>query len=394
MLRSGSIMHLTEAKSASVQVVLQPSSYSGSLRMPLVQGMAFVTAIYQDLTPRFFSGVGFQSCTTTKSSRTNIFKCRIVLSDWSTWLLYVASPAQAAVQLQIINRHEIQMDCGQPFCGTIQVTKCPSPGSEYVFDTCAGAWATDIVVSGSLDDFTGGYSFAFRREASNTHIPLLMYALPHHLAAFDQATALGVHASCQLMSTTKGAMTAVIGDSWRFEELEVPTHLVRAFTSRNHPDISDGHRQQILDAAAEEVKEDFDAVSNREKLYLTGKSLDRYAQLCYTLWRYESSDDVVLSCLAKLKHAWKRFASNKLHFPLVYDSLSCSLLSLYPTNINRTFSDWKGIVSSGAFVTGDEDEDNGHSYYGVSVFGRPPLSFNCRSHRRSPFISILRTLTL
>ena len=63
-------------------------------------------------------------------------------------------------------------------------------------------------------------------------------------------------------------------------------------------------------------------MSNCEKLYSTGKVLDRCAQLCYTLWRYESSDDIVLSCLDKLKHAWKRFVSNELHFPLVYDSLS------------------------------------------------------------------------
>ena len=211
-------MYLTEAKSASVQVVLQPSSSSGSLRMPLVQGMAFVTAIYQDLTPRFFSDVGFLSCVAAKCSRANIIRYRIVLSDWSTWLLNVFSSSQAALQLRIVDEHEIQMDCGQPFRGTVQVTKCPSPGAELVFDTCAGAWATDIVVSGSLANSAGEYSFNFRREASNPDIPLLMYALPHHITTFDDATKSGVQDRCQLMSTTKGAMTAVIGDCWRFEE--------------------------------------------------------------------------------------------------------------------------------------------------------------------------------
>ena len=48
-----------------------------------------------------------------------------------------------------------------------------------------------------------------------------MFALPHHLQSFDYSTKAGV-TDVQLITTTKGNGTAVLGDSWTLTEPELP----------------------------------------------------------------------------------------------------------------------------------------------------------------------------
>ena len=47
--------------------------------------------------------------------------------------------------------------------------------------------------------------------------PLLMYALPHHVAAFTRATTPNI-TSMRLQTTTKGMATAILADAWQMNE--------------------------------------------------------------------------------------------------------------------------------------------------------------------------------
>ncbi|KAH7102853.1 glycoside hydrolase [Auriculariales sp. MPI-PUGE-AT-0066] len=341
-------MELHDATSASVQVKFRPALQhtSGTLRVPVVQGMGFVTAIYDDLTPQILSGVGFQSLTLVKTERNDIIKYRLTLLDLSCWLLYIQPRHAQVVGLARSPENDHCLQISTKFSGLIQVAKRPSYSCEDVYDRCAGAYATDIRFGGSLVGHEGRLHFDFQRGDSMQGRPLLMFALPHHLTTFDDPTARGILPHFQLTSTTKGFMTAVLGNRWSMVENDIPRHLTESFFHRAPMDcVTDEQRQLILDAAKQELEENLEATSDLDSLYFSGKALDRFAQLCHTLWKYDRGHDMLEIALRKLKSAFERFAQNRQKFPLVYDQI------------------WGGVTSSAAFVTGDVLADFGNSLY-------------------------------
>ncbi len=85
--------------------------------------------------------------------------------------------------------------------------------------------------------------------------------------------------------------------------------------------------------------------TNLDSMYFSGKALSKFATLIYTIHELGQNPALAASGLARLKDAFNRFATNQQIYPLVYDTA------------------WKGIVSSGSYVTGNAGQDFGNSYY-------------------------------
>ena len=94
-----------------------------AITFPLTQGMGFVTAIYNGVTPYIDSGVFFQTVTQLNSSKAGTSKYKIVLDDSTTWLLYATASDGFDLSLSVTSK--TRLSNAGPFCRTIQIAKKP-----------------------------------------------------------------------------------------------------------------------------------------------------------------------------------------------------------------------------------------------------------------------------
>ena len=333
-------------KASSVNAVLSPQAgSSSSITFPLVQGMGFVTGIYNNVMPAIQSSVFFRTVTQAASPRAGIFKYCITLEDSKIWLVYAISGNGQDPHLQLVSNTQLQGLRG--WSGIIQVAKNPSgPWGESLYDGSAGVYPTTVAVTGSVAGVTGTYHISWTK-AGLTSLPLLMYALPHHVQSFD-----GVSSACkksvQLQTTTKGMATAVIGDAWNLVEPNLPRDMGFApWTpkTRSRTTLSSAASRIIKQVASSEISQDYNNQTNLDSMYFSGKALAKFAMIIYTTHDLLNEPDLATEGLNKLKGALARFATNQQIYPLVYDTV------------------WNGVVSVGSYATGDSGFDFGNTYY-------------------------------
>ena len=224
----------------SANAILSPQAGSSStITFPLVQGMGFVTGIYNNLMPAIQSSVFFQSVTQIASLRFGVFKYRIVLEDNKNWLLYaMPSNNSADPHLQLVSNTQIQ---GLRFwSGTIQIAKNPAgSGGEALYDESAGVYSLSATVTGSTSNSRGTYTISWWTQGITVYSTpsLLMYALPHHIQSFDNATTKH-QTNLQLQTTTKGLATAVIANRYVLLGAFLPLSMIQSECY----DIFCGHR--------------------------------------------------------------------------------------------------------------------------------------------------------
>lgn len=223
-LGPSSILTTSSLTAFSANAVLSPQAGSSSnISFPLVQGMGFVTGIYNNLMPAIQSSVFFQSVTQVASPRVGVFKYRIILEDNKNWLLYVMPSNNQDPRLQLVSNTQIQ---GTRFwSGVIQVAKNPvGSEGEAIYDKSAGFYPISAAVTGSTLQNLGTYNISWRKQGLINYPPpsLLMYALPHHTQSFDSETTKH-KTSLQLQTTTKGMATAVLADRCVLWEKLFPT---------------------------------------------------------------------------------------------------------------------------------------------------------------------------
>ena len=330
----------------SVNAVLSPQAGSSSnIIFPLVQGTAFVTGIYSDLMPAIQSSVFFRKVTQIASPRPDVFKYRIVLEDGKNWLLYAIPKNGQDPHLSLVSNTQLQGLRG--WSGVIQVAKNPVDSSgERVYDNSAGVFPTTATVSGSVSGAIGTYRFQWKK-AGLIGLPLLMYALPHHIHSFDGTTSKG-RTSLQLQTTTKGMATAVAGDAWTLLEGDLPIDMGFApWTprTRSKTNLSKAAMALIQQVATSEINQNYDAQTNLDSMYFSGKALAKFATLIYTTHDLLREPNLAMQGLNELKGAFARFATNQQINPLVHDTV------------------WGGIVSTGSYKTGDPGQDFGNSFY-------------------------------
>ena len=323
------------------------------MTFPLLQGMGFVTATYNSGTPWIQSGVGIRNLTYAGGIINNgsTFKYRAVFADGFTWLIYV-TPVNSAYDensFTLLSSGVIQGSSG--FGGYIQVAKVPAdtPDAESVYDGCAGAYATGASISGSVEGTTGTYSLTWTREGAASQ-PLLMFALPHHVESFADATSAGV-TDVQLITTTKGLGTAVQGDSWTLVEPDLPITMGFSPWSPTLGDVSTlslSAVEAIVMAGTAELAQNVSKQTNVGSMYYDGKALAKFAAIVYVLHEMAHNTTLALTGLMELEDAFALHVNNQQTFPLVYDTV------------------WGGAVSIGTYLDGNSGDDFGNTYYNVS----------------------------
>ncbi|PMD46142.1 glycoside hydrolase family 81 protein [Hyaloscypha variabilis F] len=327
----------------SANVNLLPSAGAApAIIFPLVQGMGFVTAIYNGGTPILQSGVLFSSITKAASSpMPGVTKYTIILEDGKTWLLYASGNA---IDFTVVNNTLIQATSN--FNGFIQIAKNPGGEAEALYDASCGVYATTATLSGSAKGATGTYTLSFSKAGTGSNM-LLMFALPHHAESFSPQTASAA-TSVQLQTTTKGLVTAVIADSWTMVE-NLPTTMGfvpwSPSTGALVPSFSADTIQAILSVAQSEVSQNMSDQTNLNSMYYSGKALAKFAGIVYTIHNLLNDTALAQAGLNNLKESFALFASNTQQYPLVHETA------------------WGGVVSTASYVTGNSGVDFGNTYY-------------------------------
>jgi endo-1,3(4)-beta-glucanase len=343
----------------SINANLVPAnSPSTIITFPLVQGMAFVTGVYRSATPLLQSGVGIQRLLYVGKILGRTYKYCITLGNGFTWLIYVTpyDPTYAGNTFTLVNAANVQAPSG--FDGIIQVAKLPWDATEHVqesiYDSSAGSYATGGAVSGSIQGKKGTYTFTWTKQG----IPdqkLLRFALPHHCASLVSGDVQNLN----LMTTTKGMATAVLGDSWTLKESNLPIDMGFAPWTPSRGSVTKLAAAAVSAINAvgyDELQQNITAQADVGSLYFDGKALAKFAAIIYTLYDLGGNKTIALSGLKVLQQAFAQHVNNEMLWPLVYDSA------------------WGGVVSSATYVTGNSGIDFGNSYY------------NDRKHRY-PFLS-------
>ena len=317
--------------------------------------MGFVTATYNGLRPFLQSSIFFGAITRVQNfNRAGIVKYRIDLLDGKQWLVYVTPAAGQDISFQSVSNTLIEATA--QFTGTIQAAKnTGGAGGEAIYDAAAGAYATGAKLSGTVSGNVGSYTLAWQRAGlSSTASALLMFALPHHVQTFQSSTYTAV-TRLRLQTTTKGVAAGVVADSWTMVEVQLPLDIGFAPWSpsrRSVNTLSDTVVQMINNVGAGEIAQDMNAQTNLDSMYFSGKALSKFADIVYTLHDLGRNPQLAQSGLTRLQDAFSVFVQNRQKFPLVYDSA------------------WKGLISTGAIITGDAGQDFGNTYYSKSVHSR------------------------
>ncbi|KAI5923546.1 glycoside hydrolase family 81 protein [Camillea tinctor] len=344
-LANNTVLTTDNLDAHSANVNLHTDSQAQPLvTFPLVQGMGFVTAVYRGGTPVITTGVFFRKITMeTEGPKPGVTKYSITLEDGKVWHVYAYSAKGDPFELSVKNNAEAR--ASKPFNGIVQVSKDPG-GAESIIDAASGSYPVGVSLSGSASGSRGTYTFKFQK-AGFSNVPLLMYALPHHVDSFDASTAKAATAA-KLQTTTKGIATGVVADSWTMVEPNMPVNMDFAPwdpVTGPKKSLKDSYINTISAIAVEELSQNFDAQSNQDSMYYSGKALAKFAMLCYTVNDLLRNPRAAQSGLAKLKTAFNRFISNKQKFPLYYESA------------------WGGLVSSATYQTGNDGMDFGNTYY-------------------------------
>ncbi|KAL8785396.1 MAG: hypothetical protein Q9213_003402, partial [Squamulea squamosa] len=356
-----------QAFSANANLLPQAGS-SSKITFPLVQGMGFVTGIYTNLQPVIQTSVFFRSVTIGARSWAGTFKYQITLEDNKSWLLYATPRNGQDPQLSLVSNTELR---GVPnWSGFIQVAKNPvGPSGEFIYDNVAGVYATAMDLTASTFSQTGTYEFRWKKAglAGANGLKLLMFALPHHVESFAGPTPFA-RTPLRLQTTTKGIATAVIADYWTLVEANLPVDLGFApwngslpQGSRSTTTLSPTAIDVINKVAESEIKQDMGNQADLDSMYFSGKALSKFAALIYAVhelceepdfakFNFEEVKLILVGTparlgLSQLKVAFAKFSTNQQNFPLVYDTA------------------WKGLVSSGSYITGNAGQDFGNTYY-------------------------------
>lgn len=324
--------------------LLSKAGSTPAITFPVVQGMGFVTGIYNNVTPYIRSSVFFKTLTPLPPPSKGVTKYRILLQDGNTWLLYARSNNGTGLALSTVSSSSIKAP--GKFSGTIHVAKNPGAvaSNEAIYDSCAGAYPKTATISGSVSGNSGSYSLSWTRAGSTAG--LLMFALPHHTQSL--VTSSVKVTSLKLQSTTKGIATGVVGDSWTLIEGSLPISIGFApwdAVTGSTRTLSAAAKAAIFKAGKSDLAQDMDAQSNLDSMYFSGKALSKFAMAIYAVHDLAGDVTVASAGLTKLKAAFARFASNQQKYPLVYES------------------QWGGVVSTAAYTTGDANADFGNTYY-------------------------------
>ncbi|KAK0376064.1 glycosyl hydrolase family 81 [Colletotrichum limetticola] len=323
---------------------------------PVVQGMAFVTGVYNDATVLIQSQKHFSNITDLRLSSNGlgatVYGWDARLGDGSSWLIYI-NPTSMSERPTLRMTDKGTILGPKQFTGTVQVAKNPAGKAGIdIFSKAAGAYPVGATLSGSVSGKTGTYTLAWEKKGIKER-SLLMFALPHHVKSFDQKTARGL-TNITLASTTKGIATATLADEFTMVEPELPTdmgfdpwspRLGSVGSAGSAAIVSEDAKAAIINAAKIELARDITTLTNLTSKYYAGIAFSVYARAIYAVNNIAGDTSFTASSLTKLEAAFDRYVNNQEPNPLFYDDV------------------WKGLVSSGSYGNNDSSIDFGNTYY-------------------------------
>ncbi|TQV98170.1 endo-1,3-beta-glucanase Engl1 [Cordyceps javanica] len=350
-LGKGTKLTVDSMTASSIRAHLSSSDSSEPIiSFPLVQGMAYITAEYNGATPLLQTGVFFRNMTrSTQKPKKDVTRYTFVLEDGTTWRVYGHKTKGDDLDLQVVN-NGVAMSA-KPFYGTIHVAKeattSDSDAESKLLDQGAGVYPTTMKLSGNVNGAAGSYAFNFEK-AGHQEGELLMFALPHHVQSFDKTTQDQQAKGVSLMTPTKGRAALVQGTKWNMVEPSMPVQLgFEPYDAKKGSvsKLSGSAKSTIKAAASKEILQDMIAATDLDSMYFSGKALAKYALMLYVINDMLGETKLAQTGLGQLKVAFARFADNKQKFPLVHETA------------------WGGVVSTGAYKTGQALEDFGNTYY-------------------------------
>jgi len=327
----------------TINVTMSPQSESGSIKMSLVEGMAFITGIYNGLTP-LLQTVGravlsFQSFTLVSGT-----KYKVGLNDGTTWLVY-GFPSSGGFSL---SQNGATLVNSSPFTGVIQIAKIPigDTTSEAVYDANSGTYVTGMKLFGSTSGSTGTYGYTFTAAGKSKSV--LHFAFPHHQASFDTTTKNGA-TGLYLRSTTMGTMRAYTGLQWTMTET-LPIDVLFLSGGTGSTPISATALAAIQAAAEVDISYNVAQTATAGSQYYAGKWMAKYAEICLVAHDVLNNPTLTATGIANLKAAFATFADNQQTPPLCYDTT------------------WKGLISTAGLATaasptGNPGVDFGNTWY-------------------------------
>ena len=311
-----------------MSVTAEIVSSSGKITVPLVQGMGFITAIYENIAPVVASQVGVQKFEKVRSSSGAFTKYKVVLFNQVTWLVYSDD-----LELGLADPNHI---VGRKTGAVVQICR----GDSKYYDESAGNWPTSCELS-----FNGNqYRFSYKMNKPGVGI---VWCLPHHQQVLSGDTAK-LFTKLELDSTTKGVMRAYATNELVMEETELPQNINWESPNAHY---SSEALQAIKMAATQECKDDVVGMANIDSMYTSGKILDKYAYIAYVCHFILKDESLTNEVLPKVMKAVEIFASNSQKNPLTYDKT------------------WKGIRSTAdpAADFGNANYNDHHFHYGYHV---------------------------
>ena len=312
----------------------------GAFEAPIVRGMAYATAHYAGLTPRFttvHAVLSVNGLPPGPALTTDRFK--VVLNNGSTWIAYASSPLTLATAGGVLQ-------ASAPFTGTIRWAVVSSSGMA-IPEATLDAHADAVSVGGtptataSGDEATLVFNWATQGlDGGLTSVPPLHFALPHHVPVLQESPVPGAVAT-----TIKGDLVAVAAGAW---------HLVEPLTTVGFeaPGGIAPALQPLIEAA---LVEDLGFAVTAGDTYFGGKQLAAIARLA--LIADEVGDAAsAATARANLGAALEPWLAGTNGDPLRYD----------PT--------WGGVVSAsgGSFNQGAYNDH--HFHYGHFLYAAAALA--------------------
>jgi endo-1,3(4)-beta-glucanase len=327
----------------ALSVTLEWSQGDASLRTPLVEGMAYVSARYHGLTPRLTSAHAVVSMKTTAGDTPAV---DLALNNGQTWRVYSS-------QAIAWKKTDQGIEAPAAFDGWVRIAVLASPELTPLLDAHSRSVPVGGSVSAAAEGDVAALSFTWKTEGSGE--PLMM-ALPHHLPTLKTKWEQGS------VATIRGPMRAVAGAVWQFAE-----PLTKLSWGAPRP-IASERRQAIETALAADAAK---LAPTSEEPYFFGKQLGAVARLA--LIADELGDDALAQQLRGQIEGWlEPWLAGGAGSRLIYDKSWGGLVSR------------PGIVDSGAdFGLGwynDHHFQYGYFIYAAAVVARSDAAW-AEKHR-------------
>lgn len=295
----------------SLTLKMYQNDSAASITMPIVRGMAYITLEFNAATPLISTEHAIVSINNQTSGQATASRFEIVLNNNQTWILYTLNGDIT------LNFHDNQLTGNQPITNVLRLAKKQADATaNAALDSHVSVYPTGCQLQADVTGTKGTYTFLWNRKGdlSNT---LLHYTFAHHRQIITSSSATPT--TIQTRSSTKGVMTAYVGNSWTLIEDSLST---MGFLPPRAPAAS--YNEYIIDQLNQDIATGVNL--NVSDYYFSGKAFHKYALLCL-LTDYYKLTALREQCIQTIEAAFDVLLTAKNPNALRYDTTWFGLVS-------------------------------------------------------------------